>query len=515
MDNGGKQSDDIMKVLNQEQIKWVDLQTLADQNLGGHELMERAVHQLYNHIKRYEWYDSLRPICIFAGSGNNGGDGIGLARLFGEEGGDVRLYYCDYGPPTIENLKMREKVPKRKYVRMQSIESTDDLPLLPPDAIIIDALFGSGISRPISGLWLEVVQHINESGCTVVSLDLPSGLHPDRKMEGANSVFADYTLTIGQPKFTFFLPQLESVLGKWEIVDIRLSEEAIEQCETDFYYINRAFILSVARLGRRKFSHKGTYGHALLINGSYGKMGAAILAAKACLRSGVGLLTCHVPGIGYPIMQTSVPESMLSVDENEFYFQSRLDLEKYDAIGIGSGIDDNDGVSEALYHVIKSAKVPLIMDADALNILARHPGWMASLPENTILTPHPGEFKRLFGEWADDWEKIDRQRSLSVQYKIIIVLKGANTSVSTPDGKIYFNSTGNPGMATAGSGDTLTGIITALAAQGLEPRKAAWLGVYIHGLAGDIAIRESSQISLMSSDITNHLGIAYRATFGL
>lgn len=503
-----------MKILNQEQMQWVDQQTMIDQRISSTELMERAVHELYKCIRNFSWFDPLSPVYVFAGSGNNGGDGIGLARLLGEEGVEVHLFYCDYSTPSADNEYMRKHLPRRKYLTEKSISDRTDFPEIGPDGLIIDALFGSGINRPIEGLWKEIVEIINSHTTNrVISIDIPSGLHPDMVLENAITVHADITLTIGQPKYTFFFPELDKIVGYWVVIDIKMSREALAKCKTDVHYLDTSFINKYANLSRRKFSHKGTYGHALLVNGSYGKMGAAILAARSCLRSGIGLLTCHVPRIGYPIMQVSVPESMVSVDQHEFYFHTKIDVSGYDAIGIGSGIDHRNGVCEALLHVIQNATVPLVLDADALNILSEHADWLEELPNDTILTPHPGEFKRLFGSWSDDAEKLDRQRGISRRYGIYIVLKGANSSISCPDGSIYFNSTGNPGMATAGSGDTLTGIITGLCAQCLGAKKAALLGVYIHGLAGDLAVKGNSQISMVSSDITNHLGAAFYQTF--
>ncbi len=505
-----------MKILNQEQMQWVDQQTMVDQHISSIELMERAVHELYKCIKGFSWFDPLSPVYIFAGSGNNGGDGIGLARLLGEEGVEVKLFYCDYATPSKENSHMREHLPHRKYLTEYNIIKEEDLPLFEPGGIIIDALFGSGINRALEGLWKKVVEHINaHTSNRVISIDIPSGLHPDEIIADSISVYADITLTIGQPKYTFFFSDLAQNVGTWYIIDIKLSKQAIEKCQSSNHFIDTSYIKGHIDLNRRKFSHKGTFGHALLVNGSYGKMGAAILAARACLRSGVGLLTCHVPHVGYTIMQISVPESMVSVDQHEFYFHTKIDVSGYDSIGIGSGLDNRNGVCEALLHVIKNAKSPLVLDADALNIIAQHEDWLEELPDESILTPHPGEFKRLFGAWENDVEKFDRQRNISRKYGIYIVLKGANTSVSCPHGEIYFNSTGNPGMATAGSGDTLTGIITGLCAQGLGAKKAAILGVYIHGLAGDMAVEGHSQISMVSSDITDHLGKAFYQTFGI
>ncbi len=260
---------------------------------------------------------------------------------------------------------------------------------------------------------------------------------------------------------------------------------------------------------RSKFAHKGTFGHAVLIAGSYGKMGASVLASKACLRSGVGLLTAHIPHFGYSIIQTAVPEAMVSIDDHDSIFTGIPDLSPFSAIGAGPGIGMKSNTRQALKELIEKAKVPLVLDADALNILSEYKEWLKELPENSILTPHPGEFKRLAGETANSWERIQKQQEMAKELKVIIVLKGAFTTIAFPNEKLYFNSTGNPGMATAGSGDSLTGIILGLLAQHIPPDHAAIAGVFLHGLAGDIAAAEKSENALIAGDITDSLGKAF------
>jgi NAD(P)H-hydrate epimerase len=261
---------------------------------------------------------------------------------------------------------------------------------------------------------------------------------------------------------------------------------------------------------RRKYDHKGTFGHALLIAGSYGKMGAAILTAKACLRSGVGLVHAHIPKAGYEIMQTAVPEAMLSMDRYDHYFSALPELDMYHAVGAGPGLGMEKQSQMALKLLIQECQQNMVFDADALNILAENKTWLPFLPQGTILTPHPKEFQRLAGHWKDDFEKLDILRNFCSKYHVYLVLKGAHTATCFPDGKIYFNSTGNPGMATAGSGDVLTGMITGLLAQGYTPGQAAVIGVFIHGLAGDLAMKEKGMESLIAGDIIEHLGRAFR-----
>ncbi len=319
---------------------------------------------------------------------------------------------------------------------------------------------------------------------------------------------ADFTLTFQFPKMSFFFAENEKYTGKWEVLPIGLHQQGIAETDSNLNYIEKDEIQQIIHK-RSRFGHKGTYGHALLIAGSFGKMGAAVLASKACLRAGVGLLTTHVPHFGYQILQTAVPEAMASVDQHDSIFTEFPDLSQFSAVGVGPGIDQKTNTKRALNELLEKSKLPLVIDADALNILAENKSWLEKLPENSILTPHPGEFKRLVGESENSYIRIQKQIDFSKNYKVVVVLKGAFTSVSTPEGKLYFNSTGNPGMATAGSGDVLTGIILGLLAQGISPENAALAGVYIHGLAGDLAVLKKSEYSLVAGDIVKFLGKAF------
>jgi len=287
-----------------------------------------------------------------------------------------------------------------------------------------------------------------------------------------------------------------------------LHPNAIEQTESVYNFLTKEFISGKIKR-REKFSHKGTYGHALLIAGSYGKMGASVLASQACLRSGVGLLTSHVPRLGYEIIQNSVPEAMISIDPFETVFSEVPELSPFSAIGIGPGLDKMPETQFALKALLQAKPNKLIIDADALNILSENQDWYGLLPENTILTPHPKEFERLAGPSSNSFQRLQIQLQFSAKYNVIVVCKGANTCITFPDGRVFFNSTGNPGMATGGSGDVLTGIIVGLLAQNYSPEDATLIGVYLHGLAGNLAATEFGEYSLIAGDIISHLGKAF------
>lgn len=260
---------------------------------------------------------------------------------------------------------------------------------------------------------------------------------------------------------------------------------------------------------RDPFTHKGNYGHACLVAGSYGMMGAAVLCAKGCLRSGVGKLTCFIPKVGYGVMQTSIPEAMVKVCGKK-YIKEIDDLNNFDVLGIGPGIGIYKSHALLLQKIFLEYKKPIVIDADALNILSANKKLLQRIPAESIITPHPKEFERLFGKSDSDIERTAQALQMSHQYKIFIVLKGHHTLIAAPDGKTWFNSTGNAGMATGGSGDVLTGILTGLLAQGYSSLEACLLGVYLHGLAGDIAAEELSQNALIAGDIIDNLGNAFK-----
>jgi NAD(P)H-hydrate epimerase len=499
-----------MKILSPTQIKELDHYTIQNEPIKSIDLMERASNAFVAwFIKQFPDTEKM-PIKIFCGPGNNGGDGLAVARLLNRKHYDVAVFVCGIGTNRSADFeKNLKRIPRRRGLPIKEINEGDSFPIIEEHALIIDAIFGSGLNRPVEGYWASLITYMNQLPNDIVAIDIPSGLFADRHTEG-EAIEAIYTLTFELPKLAFFFPQNQNSVGTCFVQPIGLNKNFIEECTTNNFLVTKNWMLSFYKK-RSKFDHKGTYGHALLIMGSFGKIGAAILATKACLRSGAGLTSVHSPRCAYEIMQISCPEAMASVDENQKYISTIPNLENYKAIGIGCGIDQQAITQNALFGLLKKAKTPLVLDADALNILAKNPAQLKNIPANSILTPHPKEFERLFGKTANDFERNELQRQKAIALNCIILLKGANSCIATPDGNAYFNATGNPGMATGGSGDVLTGIITGLLAQGYPPMEAAILGAYLHGLAGDLAATDIGQESLVAGDLINYLGKAFQA----
>jgi hydroxyethylthiazole kinase-like uncharacterized protein yjeF len=499
-----------MKIFDTKDIRDIDAYTVRNEPVSSIELMERAAKGCA------EWISgnipSQKVINIFTGPGNNGGDGWAIARILAEKGFEnISLYHLQISRIISPDAEInRQRLIQQDLVRIQNIERHQDFPILQKSDLIIDALFGSGLTRSLEGLSLGLVKHINSLGCRVISIDIPSGLFgEDNSLNPEESIIrASETLTFQFPKRAFFFSENEKFTGSWHIINIGLHPGILDE-KPSSYYFTEADSIKLFLKKRKRFAHKGIHGHGMLIAGSYGMLGAAILAARACIRTGIGLLTTHVPHSGYPIMQSAVPESIFSIDENKEVFANCPSVEKFSAVAAGPGIGTKIESIHALEVLLKNCRCPLLLDADALNILANNSYLIDMLPEYTVITPHPGEFDRITGKSLSGYERNTRQISLSKERRIIIVLKGAFTSVTMPDGKCYYNSTGNPGMATAGSGDVLTGIILSLLSQGYAPGEASVLGVFIHGMAGDLAVSEQSPESLIASDIINNIGNAF------
>jgi len=496
-----------MKILPVEKIREADNYTIENEPIASIDLMERAARQLYKWVKKR--IHRYQPIKIFTGLGNNGGDGLVLARLLGDKGYEVQVYIIKYSDNSSDDFKTNlARLEEIEDVGINYIERNSEIPDIEEDDIVVDAIFGSGLTRPVTGLIAEVIKSINSSGSITIAVDIPSGLFADSSSTG-EIIRADYTLSFQMPKLAFFMPENDKYAGNWHILDIGLHPDYINDVNVKNYFLLKRDIQPTLKK-RNKFDHKGTFGHALLIAGSYGKMGAAVLASKACLRSGVGLLHTHIPKAGYEIMQTAVPECMLSIDRYDNYFSEVPDLDMYSAVGIGPGIGMEKQSQMALKLLIQNYQKPMVFDADALNILAENKTWLSFLPKGSILTPHPKEFERLVGKWSDDFEKLQMHRDFCFKFGIYVVLKGAYTCTCTPDGNCYFNSTGNPGMGTAGSGDVLTGLITGLLAQGYTTGQAATLGTFLHGLAGDLAAKKKGYEAMIAGDIPEMFGKAFR-----
>ncbi|TLX75195.1 NAD(P)H-hydrate dehydratase [Labilibacter sediminis] len=503
-----------MKILSPHQIRAVDQFTIDNEPISSIDLMERAAQ------KATEWISShlkADKFCIFAGIGNNGGDGLVIARLLKNLNKNIKVYFLKFSDKVSPDAQTN--LHKLSDISPESLNIVSDIgdinfSNIEKEAVIIDTIFGSGLNRPTEGLCKEVIEEINTLSNKVVAIDIPSGLmanyNKDYKHE-TGIVEADYTLTFQIPKLSFMFPENTLYIGECHLINIGLMKEGIDKHQTEEFYIEKDKIRSFKKT-RNKFSHKGHFGHALLIAGSYGKMGAAILASKACLKSGVGLLTTHIPHWGYQIIQTAVPEAMTSIDRSEMIFTEFPDLKNFNAIGIGPGIDTKRNSFLALKELLNQiSDQKLVIDADGLNLLSESKELITELPNDAILTPHPKEFERLAGSWGNDAERLNLLKEFCQQNKVITVLKGAHTTIALPNGECYFNSTGNPGMATAGSGDALTGIILALLAQNYSPKEAAIMGVYIHGLAGDIALETETEETIIASDIISKLGQAFKS----
>ncbi len=498
-----------MKILHSNQIKQLDAYTIENEPISSINLMERAATACTNWI--IENFGVENKFKIFVGPGNNGGDGLAIARMLAEKKYSVQVFVIKITDKFSNDFSVNYKrLLKQDKVKIFTITENDELPVINADDIIIDGLFGSGLSRSLSGFPAKVVNYLNKCDAVIIAIDIPSGLfgEDNSKNNYDNIINAAYTLTFQFPNLSFFFPENEPCVGKWEVLPIGLHKDFIEKLVTDYFIATKDYVHSKL-IKRKKFAHKGNFGHALLISGSYGKMGAAVLASKACLRTGVGLITAHIPKKGYQIIQTAVPEAMISIDKSEIVYSQVPEIENYNAIGIGPGIGLDNITQSALKSLIEKAEVPIVFDADAINILAENKDWLNKIPANSIFTPHPKEFERIAGKSPDNYSRNLMQIEFAKKYNVYVVLKGAYTAIACPDGKCYFNSTGNPGMATAGSGDVLTGIILSFLAQKYSSEDAAILGVYFHGLAGDIAAEKIGEQALIAGDIIQFMGAAF------
>jgi ADP-dependent NAD(P)H-hydrate dehydratase / NAD(P)H-hydrate epimerase len=498
-----------MKVFNREQLAQIDRQTLADEFIAEIDLMERASVALTNWLAAY--YSRDIGMAVFAGPGNNGGDAMAVARMLAALNYHVDLYLPEFGRKRSEaSLINLQRLREMSAVPVIEMKDAEDYPSLDKYGLIIDGLYGSGLSRPLQGFACDVIDRINGSGVEVVAIDLPSGLFCDENLYNSGTIVrATHTLTLGFPKLSLFFRENEPYFGKWEIIAFGLSKKAIADTYTNQYFLDQEHASPILKK-RKIFSHKGSFGHGLLLSGSKGKYGAAQLAAKGALRAGAGLVTVHLPEPAGFILQVALPESMTSLDPGKEFITELPNLERYSAVAAGPGIGTRNETCEVLRQLIEQVKVPLVLDADALNILAQNPAWIRKLPSNTILTPHPTEFDRLSGiVMKTEEERFIVAGEFAVSYGVILVLKGAYTRIFFPDGTVFFNSTGNPGMATAGSGDVLTGILLGLLCQGYTAGEAALLGVFLHGRSADLRVESSSAEALLAGEIADHLGDAF------
>ena len=502
-----------MKFFPTSAIRKIDAYTIEHEPVASIDLMERAARVLSMAIlDRY----AGRSFAVFAGAGNNGGDGLAVARMLHNAGCGVQAWVINpkgkLSPDCAVNLiRLQETT-----VMVVEVCDAFSMPSLGSDTIIVDALFGSGLNKPLTkGVYADVIQGINSSLCEVVAIDMPSGLMGENSASGNDTIVkASVTFTLQFPKMSLLFPENAPYVGDFSILDIGLSQEGIGKLASNLSFTDEKDIKPLLR-PRPGHSHKGDFGRALLVAGSRGMAGASVLAARAAMRSGVGLLTLHIPECNNVIVQSSVPEVMTSIDSNGACFSDFIDTSRYDAVAVGPGLGQSADSERALLHLIEDCRVPMVLDADALNILARNPEYLHRLPAGSVITPHPGEFARLFGYSDNTSDKLQKALSYAVSSGVTVVLKGAYTVIIAPDGDLYFNSTGNPGMATGGSGDVLTGIVLSLLAQGYAAADAARVGVYVHGLAGDCAAKENGKTSLVAGDIIDCLPQAWKTLEGV
>jgi len=497
----------MQKIFTTAQIRLCDSYTIANEPIASIELMERAAKAIFNYLNDVIVTDCFEVYC---GQGNNGGDGLAVARMLASVNKKVKVYIIKEKEKGSLDYDLNfEQLKKIKQVECIEIISKIDLINPERDVIIIDALLGTGLKQMAKGLTKDAIDFLNEQKNEKIAIDIPSGLLCDEPaLEGGSIVKATVTLSFQFMKLAFLFPENYQYTGKIKLLDIGLSQQFIIEEKTKHYFTDQEG-MGLLMPSRQHFAHKGNFGHALLLAGSNGKNGAALLAAKAGLKSGAGLLTVHSGNNLQNALNCYLPSAMFNADTHKDFISELPDLSRYTAVGIGCGIGNEVETSAVLKLLIQQCKVPLVIDADALNILAENKTWLSFLPPSSILTPHPKEFERLCGKWSNSFERLQLQKDFSSKYNCYVVFKGAYTCISTPLGNCYFNSTGNAGMAKGGSGDVLTGIITALLAQGIHQAEACILGVYVHGLAGDMAQQKLGQVSMLPEDLIDNLGEAF------
>ncbi|MDX1316835.1 MAG: NAD(P)H-hydrate dehydratase [Xanthomarina gelatinilytica] len=501
-----------MKILSKEQVYEGDKLTTKTQDISSTELMERAGIQIFNWLHT-RMQGAQVPIHVFCGIGNNGGDGLVVARHLVTYGYNVHTYVVNCSDKRSKDFLINYD--KIKHVTKEwptLLSCKDDFPPIEADDIIIDAVFGIGLNREVGDWVKQLFQHFKASKAFTLAIDIPSGLHTDQVPKDEDGVvWANFTLSFQSPKLVFFLPDTAKYSKEWEVLDIGIDREFLMKTETEAELIGKQEVLTLYK-PRKKYTNKGHYGHALIVGGSYGKIGAAALASRATLASGAGLVTVFLPKCGYQIMQTSFPEAMVVTDTDEELITQIAVNFNPSAVGIGVGLGTHDKTIIAFEDFLRKNKAPLVVDADALNILSKKKTLLKFLPEGSILTPHPKELERLIGTWTDDFDKLNKTKAFSKKHQVLVVIKGANT-ITVLEDKLYVNTTGNPGLATGGTGDVLTGVITGLLAQGYNPLVAAIFGVYLHGKSADIAVEKTGYQSLIASHVIETIGDAYLDLF--
>ena len=499
-----------MKILTCNQLKEADQYTIEHDEIQSIDLMERAAEKITDRICSY--WDNSHNMVIFAGPGNNGGDAVAVARMLYQRDYNVYVYLFNVTGKLSEDCIINiQRLGECGFTNYVEVVNSVNFQKLTPNDVVIDGLFGTGINKPLSKGFAMVANMINSSGANVVSIDIPSGLMGEDNSFNIrqNIVKADLTLSIQLPKLSFLFPENADIIGKVEVLDIGINKAFIQDTPSYYFIIEEKEIKQLIK-PRQKFAHKGKFGHGLLIAGSYGMGGAAVLSALGCVKSGIGLLTVHTPVCNHNLLQSEVPVAKVQDDVDERYFSGPIDTDSYQAIGIGPGLGQEDITVEGTLDLISDSNIPLVIDADALNILSSYRDYMNNIPRFSIITPHIKEFERIVGKCSNHYERISKAKDIAARYQIYIILKGAWSAIITPEGNVFFNPNGNPGMATGGSGDVLTGILTALLCQGYSSETACKLGTYVHGLAGDMARDTQGEISMTATDIIDALPKAWK-----
>ncbi|RSK38559.1 NAD(P)H-hydrate dehydratase [Mangrovimonas spongiae] len=501
-----------MKILSKEQVYEGDKLTAERQNIASTDLMERAGTQIFNWL-HVRMQGAQVPIHVFCGIGNNGGDGLVIARHLVTHGYHVKTYIVNYSDKRSKDFLINyDRIKQRTKDWPVLLDEESEIPTIASEDIIVDAVFGIGLNRPAANWVKTLFQHFRKSKAFTLAVDIPSGLYTDKVPEDEHGVvWAGHTLSFQSPKLVFFLPDTAKYTTQWEVLDIGIDVQYLYQINTQANLIGKHEVLTWYK-PREKFSHKGSFGHALIIGGSYGKIGAVNLASHSTLSCGAGLVTTYVPKCGYLPLQTAVPEVMVLTDDSEHYISNIEFNITPTVIGLGMGMGTHETSLKAFESFLNSNKTPLVIDADGINLLSKNNDLLDLLPKQTILTPHPKELERLIGSWNDDFDKLKKVSVLSKKHDIIIVIKGANT-ITVYHENYYVNSTGNPGLATAGTGDVLIGVITGLRAQGYDALIAAIFGVYLHGKSADLQVENYAYQSMLARHIIDGLGLAYLDLF--
>lgn len=499
-----------MKILTGGQFKELDKYTIEHEPISSIDLMERASEAITEELTA-RWSTKTRFI-VFAGPGNNGGDALAVSRMLAQRGYKTDVFLFNVSGHLSEECETNKiRLNTCSNVNLTEVTNQFTFPVIESNDVIIDGLFGTGLNKPLNGGYASVAKSINASKAKVVSIDIPSGLMCEDNTYNNMSciVRASLTLTIQLPKLAFFFPENQKFIGTLKVLDIGLHNAYIQEAECSIETLEQHHVSNILH-PRDPFAHKGSMGHALIVGGSFGMAGCTILSGRACLRSGTGKLTIHTPRMNNDILQVTVPEAILSHDIDDDIVTNSISTHEFNSIAIGPGLGENENTAMAVREFLLQASIPVILDADALNILGSHKEWIQDIPQNSILTPHVKELERLVGQCTDSYERWSKARELAIKRQIFIVVKGHYTMICTPSGKTWINTTGNAGMATAGSGDVLCGIMAGLMAQKYQPEKVALLGVFLHGLAGDLAAEALEEECMTASDIITYLSKAFR-----